>query len=154
MLELLLGGEVQAESEAVEDGRAQIDDRRAGNLIALSGEVFDRREYFHIVTDTAANLSVHGIEAIQGELVLIVGKLPPNEAALQAQQQARRIPVARRPGKRIAGHLGNIETREGNGRRNDRVADHSRCGEFVSGGELNIAVEVHDAVEIETARAD
>src|SRR5208282_1734968 len=98
-------GKVQTKSNPVEDGRANIDYGCARHLVTLVEQILGSGKYFEVPCEGATHLQVHGVEAIQRKLVLVVIELLAHETSLQAEQKPRRIPVASFPGEDIARDL-------------------------------------------------
>src|ERR1700733_4561865 len=157
---LFLGGKIQAQSNTIENRRPNVEQRSTGrvrrivHIVALVSEIFGGGEDFEIAREVAPNLQIHGIEATQRILILIVVELIAHEAALYAEHDARRVPIAGFPGEYISRNLRDLISQQRDFSGRHRVVDNRCRRELVAGGDLNIAADMHDAIELNSARTD
>src|SRR5581483_7896729 len=150
---------IQAHADSIENGRAEIEqgdavERRIGDVIALVQDIFGSGENLQVAREISPDLQVHAIGATQGIAVLVVVKLIADEAALQAQQQAGRIPVTGFPREHILRNLGDSISQQRDFARWDSVVDYFRARELVAGGDLEVESEMDRAVEFDPAGAN
>src|SRR6185312_6873559 len=88
-------------------------------------------------------------ELIERELVLIVIKLRPYKAALQAEHQLFRIPITGFKGKLIARDLGNAQALQ----RSSGEVDDRGIGKGIACGKIHAAGNVELAFKFRSARA-
>src|ERR1039458_2324983 len=126
---------IQAQSDAVQKRRADVEERSAGrgcigHVVAFVGEILGCGKHLQIACEVTPNLQIHRVEAAQGVQVLVVVELVAHEPSLYAQHEPRWIPVASFPGEDIARNLRHSKPQQRNFSRRYRVIDDGCCCEL------------------------